>query len=281
MVTMPAFRLGPLCFTLGLHALLALLILAAPQLGTSVGETVYQVSLAPVSPACGAPILSAPAAAPVSDQAPAPPSEALAPITAQAETPPSPDAAQETSPAPLPPLPPLPLPLPEEKPISAKTRPDAPPKTPAPHRKPTPRRQTKTPTARPAQQEKSAAAQAAGAGESTGMVETAAASGLRQVGGFAAYNADAVDQAPAIARKILPDYPVKARRLDLQGRVIVRLVVDTAGNPQVCAIQEATPPGYFDDAALDAARRTRFIPGKRQGRAVNTVVLLPFTFSLH
>jgi protein TonB len=45
-------------------------------------------------------------------------------------------------------------------------------------------------------------------------------------------------------------------------------------------VHEANPPGYFEDAALDAARRTHFIPGKLRGQAVNTVVLLPFTFAL-
>ena len=117
--------------------------------------------------------------------------------------------------------------------------------------------------------------------------QTAAASGpsgaagpMVHIGGFAAYDVDAVDQRPSIARRVLPEYPQKARRMNVQGKVFVRLVVDTAGHPKECRIHQADPAGYFEDAALTAARKTRFIPGKVKGRPVNTVVLVPFVFAL-
>lgn len=100
------------------------------------------------------------------------------------------------------------------------------------------------------------------------------------IGGLAAYNVDAVDQRPAIAKRVLPEYPQKARRMSVQGKVFVRLVVDTVGQPKECKIHQADPAGYFEDAALSAARKTRFIPGKVKGQPVNTVVLVPFVFAL-
>lgn len=100
------------------------------------------------------------------------------------------------------------------------------------------------------------------------------------IGGLAAYEVDAVDQRPAIAKRVLPEYPQKARRMSVQGKVFVRLVVDTAGQPKECKIHQADPAGYFEDAALSAARKTRFIPGKVKGQPVNTVVLVPFVFAL-
>lgn len=100
------------------------------------------------------------------------------------------------------------------------------------------------------------------------------------IGGLAAYDVDAVDQRPAIAKRVLPEYPQKARRMSVQGKVFVRLVVDTAGHPKECKIHQADPAGYFEDAALSAARKTRFIPGKVKGQPVNTVVLVPFVFAL-
>ena len=100
------------------------------------------------------------------------------------------------------------------------------------------------------------------------------------IGGLAAYDVDAVDQRPSIARRVLPEYPSKARRMNVQGRVDVRLVVDESGTPRECAVHRADPTGSFEDAALEAARKTRFIPGKVKGRAVNTVVLVPFVFAL-
>ncbi len=243
-------RLTPLLFTLGLHSLLAGTLLLVPQRGVALPEKVYQISLSHLSPA------AAPAGPPSRvETPPAPPARAVPPPPAEA--------------------------APEEKVISPKKivesekKPVQPKKTPV--RQPTPPKAEESPaetppaTAETPAQAPSDAATGSGAGTGGGPL---------QVGGFAAYNADTVDQIPAIARKVVPDYPTRARRLDLQGRVIVRLVVDTSGAPQACAVHEANPPGYFEDAALEAARRTRFIPGKHRGRVVNTVVLLPFVFSL-
>jgi protein TonB len=100
------------------------------------------------------------------------------------------------------------------------------------------------------------------------------------IGDLAAYDADAVDQRPSIAGRIVPEYPHKAQRLNIQGKVFVRLVVDTSGRPKECVIHQADPAGYFEDAALAAARKTRFIPGMVKGQPVNTVVLVPFVFTL-
>ncbi len=101
-----------------------------------------------------------------------------------------------------------------------------------------------------------------------------------QPGGLLAYDADAVDTAPVISRRVTPEYPSRARRSRIQGQAVVRLIVDVAGLPQDCRIEEAHPAGYFEEAALAAARKTRFIPGQVAGRPVNTVVLVPFVFTL-
>ena len=95
-----------------------------------------------------------------------------------------------------------------------------------------------------------------------------------------AYETDDVDQRPSVVKNARVEYPRKARRLGLSGRVVVQLVVDTEGKPQSCKIRSAEPTGHFEEAALSAARGMRFIPGKIQGRSVNTVVLIPFNFSL-
>jgi protein TonB len=102
----------------------------------------------------------------------------------------------------------------------------------------------------------------------------------QRFGGVAAYKADHVDQRPSIARRVSPEYPLKARRMEVEGEVMVQLVVDKAGQPQVCSVLAAVPAGYFEDAALEAAAKMRFIPGKIQGQPVNTMIVLPFTFRL-
>ncbi|MDR3357756.1 MAG: TonB family protein [Desulfovibrio sp.] len=107
------------------------------------------------------------------------------------------------------------------------------------------------------------------------------ASGLSgQSAGSGVHDASRVDQKPSILRRVKPEYPAKARNSRVDGTVVVRIVIDTAGLPSECAVHSASPPEYFEEAALDAARRTRFLPGRIKGRPVKTLVLLPFAFRL-
>ena len=101
-----------------------------------------------------------------------------------------------------------------------------------------------------------------------------------QIGGLAAYEEGAVDQPPSVATQIIPEYPQRARRMRVEGRVEIRLVVDSAGKPQACTIHMADPVGYFEEAALAAALKTRFVPGQLRGHPVNTIVHISFIFKL-
>jgi len=95
-----------------------------------------------------------------------------------------------------------------------------------------------------------------------------------------AYEQDLVDQRPSIAKRVVPVYPSRAQRMNIEGRVVVQLVVDTAGTSSACTVVSATPTGYFEEAAIEAARKTRFIPGRLKGEVVNTLVVIPFEFRL-
>lgn len=100
------------------------------------------------------------------------------------------------------------------------------------------------------------------------------------VDGISTYSEDVVDERPVIVRQILPNYPLRAKRLNIQGKVEIRLIVDTVGRPQKCVVHSASPTGFFEETALAATKRMRFAPGKIKGRPVNTTVLIPFVFSL-
>ncbi len=215
-------------------------------------EKVYHVSLAE---------FSAPAAAEPTGGDPAlPPSESTPPPPA-----PEPEPVKEPEPVVEPEVKPEPVKEPEAKVISPKKTTEPPKRAQA---KPKPA------TPRPAQtaQVPSPNAQPGGTGPAGPQPS--------QVGGLAAYRSDVLDQKPSISRRAAPDYPSKARRMNIEGKVTVQLVVDTSGTPKECSVKSAHPPGYFEDAALDAAQRMRFIPGKLRGQPVNTVVLLPFAFKL-
>ena len=115
-----------------------------------------------------------------------------------------------------------------------------------------------------------------------GQTENTGAGGPqpRQIDGLDAYEYSVLDQRPSIIRRADPEYPARARRMSVQGAVVVQLVVDAAGQPRNCTVVRASPNGFFEEAALAAARQMRFVPGKIKGQAVNTVVQLPFSFKL-
>ncbi len=110
---------------------------------------------------------------------------------------------------------------------------------------------------------------------------TAAGPQAKSFGGLNAYESDVLDERPGITRRVEPEYPAKARRMNVQGKVAVQMVIDTSGMPRNCTIVHADPSGYFEDAAITAASSMRFTPGKLKGQPVNSLVLLPFTFRLH
>jgi protein TonB len=179
---------------------------------------------------------------------------------------PAPEASEPVVEATPPPPPPPPPPAPEPEPKVVSTIKPTPPIQARPAPKPSP------PVMQPSPQP---------SGEpSTTPVQVASGPRPRQFGGLSAYDQDHVDQRPSISRRVEPEYPTRARRMNIEGAVMVELVVDTAGLPKACAIRSAEPSGYFEDSALNAAQKMRFIPGKINGAPVNTLVLLPFVFRL-
>jgi len=186
---------------------------------------------------------------------------AAAPAAAGATAPPAPQAAQ---PAPPKPTQHKPAPPPAERVISAHKAPDAAAPAPAPTE------QAPAPAATPGTS--GPAVQSQGGGRSGPQ--------LGNFGGVQAYDANAVDERPSVLRGAMPEYPHQARRMRQEGRVLVRVVVDEQGSPVTVLIQEATPAGVFEQAALGAAKRFRFLPGKIAGKRVVTAVLIPFEFTL-
>lgn len=249
MIMRHAVRTSTFLFSVGFHAaLFGGLYCFSAQGDTVPEEQVYHVALAE---------LAVPAPAPA-----APPAPAAEPV---------PPPASEPEPVP-------PIPEPEVKPEPKKEPPQTPKISPRKKKETAAPRKAKTPPPPPAAPRPAALPQAVSEAPASGH-----ASGTprpSRIGGLMAYETDDVDQRPSVVKNARVEYPRKARRLGLSGRVVVQLVVDTEGKPQSCKIRSAEPTGHFEEAALSAARGMRFIPGKIQGRPVNTVVLIPFNFSL-
>ena len=77
-----------------------------------------------------------------------------------------------------------------------------------------------------------------------------------------------------------PDYPRMSVRLGEQGQVMVKVLIGADGVPQKAELQNSSGFERLDKAALDAAMRWRYVPGKRGGVAETMWYLLPMTFNL-
>lgn len=89
-----------------------------------------------------------------------------------------------------------------------------------------------------------------------------------------------VDRAPSILRRIMPLYPPYAERNNIEGKVVLRFIVDTNGNVVEPMAIESEPEGVFDDAAIEAIRQYRFMPAEKYGKPVDCIVVVPMAFYL-
>jgi TonB family protein len=85
--------------------------------------------------------------------------------------------------------------------------------------------------------------------------------------------------APAFLHKEMPVYPMMARRLGREGRVMLKLTIDEKGN--LSDIEVIGKAGYgFTEAAVEAVKKSTFSPAKRDGKPIVSRALLPIRFQL-
>ncbi len=77
-----------------------------------------------------------------------------------------------------------------------------------------------------------------------------------------------------------PVYPVVSRRLGEQGRVILRVLVGLAGEPERVEVLQSSGFPKLDGAAREAARHSRFRPYVDDGKATPVWALIPIHFAL-
>jgi TonB family protein len=86
--------------------------------------------------------------------------------------------------------------------------------------------------------------------------------------------------APVLVGLDRPEYPTLARRMRLEGDVVMRLSVDEAGKVTAVELVKGLGKGGIDEAALAAARTARFRPATRNGSPVASRFLLVIPFRL-
>ncbi|NKB71834.1 MAG: TonB family protein [Candidatus Latescibacteria bacterium] len=87
-----------------------------------------------------------------------------------------------------------------------------------------------------------------------------------------------VEKAPQIAHRVAPAYPDLARQAHLEGRVYVRLLVDSAG--KVRHIGAIDGHRAFHQVVRRACRQWRFYPAVQNDQPVSVWVTVPFSFVL-
>ncbi len=98
-----------------------------------------------------------------------------------------------------------------------------------------------------------------------------------------AFRLTEVDQPPRVLRPVPPRYPFVAQRKGLEGRVVVRFVVNAEGDVLEPEVTEVEPPdvaGIFEEAALDAVVRYKFKAAVKDGEPVDCIAKLPLVFEI-
>jgi len=94
-------------------------------------------------------------------------------------------------------------------------------------------------------------------------------------GGFVASS-----EKPKLIRFVPPDYPEMARMSQIEGTVIVKVLVGSDGNVKDAQIIQGVHP-MLNKAALAAARKAKFLPGKQRDIPVKAWMAIPYNFKLH
>ena len=77
-----------------------------------------------------------------------------------------------------------------------------------------------------------------------------------------------------------PIYPAISRRLNEEGRVLLRVLVSAEGTALAVEIRKSSDHVRLDEAALDAVRRWRFVPARQGGERIESWVAVPIVFKL-
>jgi protein TonB len=90
----------------------------------------------------------------------------------------------------------------------------------------------------------------------------------------------ASSERPQVKTRARAEYPEMARRAQIEGTVIVKVLVGPDGLVKDAQILQGVNP-ILDKQALIAARKWTFIPGKQRNIPVKAWMAVPFNFRLH
>jgi len=101
-----------------------------------------------------------------------------------------------------------------------------------------------------------------------------------RLSGKETFDLSEVDRQPRLVKHLSPLYPFEAKRKNIQGKVVIKAIVNKDGRVVEPIVLESQPKGIFEAAALRAVKRWRFRPATKSGNSVDVYVVLPILFEL-
>ena len=95
-------------------------------------------------------------------------------------------------------------------------------------------------------------------------------------------NLSEVDTSPQVLMAIPPAYPIEAKADNIEGRVVLRFLVDTDGNAKEPEVVEFVPEEakIFVDSAMETIGKYKFNPAMKNNEPVACIVQMPLSFEM-
>ncbi|MBN1470944.1 MAG: TonB family protein [Syntrophaceae bacterium] len=97
-----------------------------------------------------------------------------------------------------------------------------------------------------------------------------------------AHNLSEVDTPPRVLMAISPAYPIEAKADNIEGRVVLRFLVDTDGNAKEPEVVEFVPEEarIFVESAMETIKKYKFKPAMKNNEPVAYIVQMPLSFEM-
>ena len=91
---------------------------------------------------------------------------------------------------------------------------------------------------------------------------------------------DTVDIPPRAKQRPALEYPARAKAKEIEGYVVLSILISTDGKVDSYKVLEAEPSGVFEDTAIKNIQRWLFEPARYDGKAVETWATQTIRFEL-
>ena len=93
------------------------------------------------------------------------------------------------------------------------------------------------------------------------------------------YRSPDASKYPVVTYRVEPAYTPEARAKGIEGTVLLRLEVTERGIPENVTVERKLDPG-LDANAVEALKKWRFIPARKEGQPIRTAARVEMNFRL-